>query len=176
MEELYRQYVQIVYRFLVSACRNPGLAEDLTQETFLRAWESLERFDHSCRISTWLCQIAKHLLYQHWAKVGRIQLAELDESLKSGHDTEQTAIAKVELADVWDRLQTLSPDAKKTVELRVLGDLSFREIGELLGRSENWARVTFYRAKLLLIQDSQDAGQPHAPQKPDSRPGANRPI
>ena len=176
MEELYRQYSQIVYHFLYKKCKNSDLAEDLTQETFLKALERLDSYDQSCKLSTWLCQIAKHLLYQHWDKVGRIQLAELDESLKSGHDTEQTAIAKVELADVWDRLQTLSPDAKKTVELRVLGDLSFREIGELLGRSENWARVTFYRAKLLLIQDSQDAGQPHAPQKPDSRPGANRPI
>lgn len=59
-------------------------------------------------------------------------------------------MAKVELADVWERLQNLSPDMRRVVELRVLGDLSFREIGNLLGKSENWARVTFYRAKLTL--------------------------
>ena len=62
-------------------------------------------------------------------------------------------MAKVELADVWDRLKALSPDARNSVELRVLGDLSFREIGDILGRTENWARVTFYRAKLALIQN-----------------------
>ncbi len=104
-------------------------------------------------MGAWLCQIAKHLLYQHWDKSHRVQLEELDESLQSRQDTEQHAMAKVELADVWDRLKALSPDARKTVELRVLGDLSFREIGDILGRTENWARVTFYRAKLALIQN-----------------------
>ena len=94
MEELYRQYVQIVYRFLVSACRNPGLAEDLTQETFLRAWESLERFDHSCRISTWLCQIAKHVLYQHWEKYGRERPAEPDLQIPAPEDTESQALRR----------------------------------------------------------------------------------
>lgn len=159
MEELYRQYSQIVYHFLYKKCRDPALAEDLTQETFLKALECLDSYDHSCKLSTWLCQIGKHLLFQHWSRTGRMKLEELDESLTSGLDTAQTAMAKVELADVWNRLQTLSPDARKTVELRVLGDLSFREIGELLGRTENWARVTFYRAKLALIQDSRETGQ-----------------
>jgi len=46
------------------------LAKDLTQETFLKAYESMERFDGSCKISTWLCQIAKHLLYRHWEREG----------------------------------------------------------------------------------------------------------
>lgn len=154
MEELYRQYSQIVFHFLYKRCNDPALAEDLMQETFLKALERLDSYDHSCKLSTWLCQIAKHLLYQHWDKSRRVQLEELDESMQSRQDTEQTAMAKVELADVWDRLQALSPDARKTVELRVLGDLSFREIGDILGRTENWARVTFYRAKLTLIQDS----------------------
>lgn len=155
-EELYRQYSQIVFHFLYKKCNDPALAEDLMQETFLRALECLDSYDHSCKLSTWLCQIAKHLLYQHWSRTSRIQLEELDESLQSRQDTEQSALAKVELADVWDRLQALPPDARKTVELRVLGDLSFREIGEILGRTDNWARVTFYRAKLALIQASRE--------------------
>ena len=150
MEELYRQYSQIVYHFLYKKCKDPALAEDLMQETFLKALERLDSYDHSCKLSTWLCQIGKHLLYQHWSKTNRTRLEELDETLESGHDTQQHAMAKVELADVWERLQNLSPDMRRVVELRVLGDLSFREIGNLLGKSENWARVTFYRAKLTL--------------------------
>jgi len=150
MEELYKSYSQIVFRFLYIRCRDPALAEDLMQETFLKALESLDSFNGDCKVSTWLCQIAKHLLYQQWAKDSRAQLEELDEALEAPANTEDQAIAKIELADVWDRLQKLSPDMRKVVELRVLGDLAYREIGEMLGKSENWARVTFYRAKISL--------------------------
>ena len=151
MDELYRQYSQIVFHFLYKKCQDSELAEDLMQETFLKALECLDSYDHSCKLSTWLCQIAKHLLYQHWARTNRMRLEVLDESLESAYDTERQAMANIELADVWDKLQSLPPDARKTVELRVLSGLSYREIGEILGRSENWARVTFYRAKLALI-------------------------
>ncbi|HBA47485.1 MAG TPA: RNA polymerase subunit sigma [Lachnospiraceae bacterium] len=152
MDELYQQYSQIVFQFLYARCHDKSLAEDLMQETFLRAIESLDSYDKSCKLSTWLCQIAKHLLYQHWSKTNRARLEELDETLESAHNTEQHALARVELADVWEKLQTLPPDTRKTVELRVLGGLSYREIGRVLGKSENWARVTFYRAKLILIE------------------------
>ena len=115
--------------------------------------KSIHRYDGSCKLSTWLCQIAKHLLYRHWEKINRIQFEELDEEMESGNDTQRQVIARIELADVWERLQSLSPDMKKAVELRVLGDLSYREIGDILGKSENWARVTFYRAKLILAKE-----------------------
>lgn len=156
MEELYRQYSQIVYHFLYSRCRDPALAEDLTQETFLQAMRSIHNYDGSCKLSTWLCQVAKHMLYRHWEKNSRVQFEELDEGMESGNDTQRQAMARIELADVWDRLQGLPADVRKVVELRVLGDLSYREIGNLLGRSENWARVTFYRAKLILAKEGND--------------------
>lgn len=152
LDAVYREYANLVYRFLYAHIHDAEWAQELMQETFLRAIDSINRYDGSCKLSTWLCQIAKHLLYQHWDKSHRVQLEELDESLQSRQDTAQHAMARVELADVWDRLQALPPDARKTVELRVLGDLSFREIGDILGKTENWARVTFYRAKLALIQ------------------------
>ena len=154
MDELYAQYSQIVFHFLYARCKDVTLAEDLMQETFLKALESLRSYDESCKLSTWLCQIAKHLLYQHWSKTNRARLEELDETLVSEHDTERQAIARVELADVWNRLQKFPSDTRKVVELRVLGSLSFREIGDMLGKSENWARVTFYRAKIILIQEA----------------------
>lgn len=155
MEELYKRHSQIVYHFLYVRCRDPVLAEDLMQETFLRAMESIDSFNGSCKMSTWLCQIAKHLLYQHWEKGSRIQLEELDEELRAPVNTEEQAIARIELLDVWDKLQRLSPDMRKVVELRALGDLPYREIGEMLGKSENWARVTFFRAKILLVNSAE---------------------
>lgn len=153
MDELYRQYSQIVYHFLYTRCGNRELAEDLMQETFLKALESLDSYNHTCKLSTWLCQIAKHLLYQHWARNNKARLEILDEDMESPQNTQAQAMAKVELADVWEQLQKLPPDMRRVVELRVLSDLSYKEIGSMLGKSENWARVTFYRAKLNLTKE-----------------------
>ncbi len=152
MEEIYRQNAKIVYRFLYSRCREEQLAEDLTQETFLKAYRSLERFDGSCKISTWLCQIAKHLLYQYWEKQGKQDFEELPETLPADADTERQVLKRVELLEVLKELQELSGEMREVVYLRVLSDLSYKEIGEIMGKSENWARVTFYRAKEALLK------------------------
>lgn len=153
MEELYNQYSRIVYHFLYTMCKDNNLAEELTQETFLRAFESLERYDGSCKISTWLCQIAKHVLYQYWTKQKKMCMVELDEQWMAKENTEKQAINKIELEQVWDELQKLSEPMRNVVMLRALSDFSFREIGVMLGKSENWARVTFYRAKTLLLKE-----------------------
>ncbi len=153
MEELYREYGKIVYHFLLSVCHDPHLAEELTQETFLQAFLSLERFDGSCKMSVWLCQIAKHLFYRHLGKNGReipTEQAQMPEARASDH-VEQTAIVRLELMDVLKEMQKLAPQMREVIYLRVMGQLSFKEIGEIMGRSENWARVTFYRGKEQLL-------------------------
>ena len=61
LDTVYRQHAQTVYKFLLSQCRDPQTAEELTQETFYQAVRSIDRFDGSCKVSVWLCQIAKHL-------------------------------------------------------------------------------------------------------------------
>ena len=156
MDELYKQNAKIVYGFLYARCKDETLAEDLMQETFLIAMESLDRFDGSCKISTWLCQIAKHLLYQHWAKTRHEWMGEPEEELSGTNNTELQAIHRVELDLVWHKLQELPELTRRVVQLRVMSDLSYREIGALLGKSENWARVTFYRAKIILWKEVQD--------------------
>ena len=153
MEELYKQNSKIVYYFLYSMCKDEELAEELLQETFLKGFESLERFDGSCKISTWLCQIAKHLLYQHWNRVQKEFVVELDDKLTTKVDTEMQAIQRVELADIWDKLQQMPEDMRQVVSLRVMSDLSFKEIGAIVGKSENWARVIFFRAKKQLLKE-----------------------
>ena len=153
VEELYRENSRIVYYFLFSRCKNEALAEDLMQETFVKAMESIDRYDGSCKVTTWLCQIAKHLLYQYWAKEKHEHPLELDESLASGENTETQVIMKIELADVWQRLEELPEQTKRVMMLRVLSDLTFGEIGRMLGRSENWARVTYFRGKQTLLKE-----------------------
>ena len=68
LDTVYRQHAQTVYKFLLSQCRDPQTAEELTQETFYQAVRSIDRFDGSCKVSVWLCQIAKHLWYQNLRK------------------------------------------------------------------------------------------------------------
>ena len=153
MEELYEQNAKIVHYFLYSMCRDESLAEDLTQETFLRAYKSIDRYDGSCKVSTWLCQIAKHIYYQHLQKYRREISTNLEEiDIHSGANTEHQVLTKLELLDVLKEMQKLSNDMREVIYLRVIGDLSFREIGEVLGRTENWARVNFYRGKELLLK------------------------
>ncbi|MDE7478843.1 MAG: sigma-70 family RNA polymerase sigma factor [Lachnospiraceae bacterium] len=153
MDELYREYSKIVYHFLLSICHDAQLAEELTQETFLQAFLSLDHFDNSCKISVWLCQIAKHLFYQYLRKTGREVPTEQNQmpEEKSVGNVEQTAIAKLELMDVLKEMQKLAPQMREVIYLRVMGQLSFKEIGEIMGKSENWARVTFYRGKEQIL-------------------------
>lgn len=154
MDELYQENSKIVYYFLYSRCHNTNLAEELTQETFLKAYKSLERFDGSCKISVWLCQIAKHLYYQYLQKTGRELPAEeeiISCQIAQSKSAEELTLKRLELMDVLKEMQKLPPQMREVIYLRVMGELSFKEIGEILGKSENWARVNFYRGKEQLL-------------------------
>lgn len=158
MEQIYQENAKIVYHYLRSLCQDHTLAEDLTQETFLRAFQSLERFNGSCKLSTWLCQIARHLYYQHLAKAGREVCAQPDQCLASESPLpEDTVLHRLELLHLLKEMQKLPVQMREVIYLRATADLSFKEIGEILGRSENWARVTFYRGKKLLAAAAQTA-------------------
>lgn len=151
MEELYRENAALIYHFLLSKCRNADVAEELTQETFLRAIQSIDSYNGSCKISVWLCQIAKHLLYQYWEKRKvSVPLEDNDWMLSEEPGVERRVLAREELLDVLERVHQLPVNMREVVYLRVSGDLSFREIGRIMGKTENWARVNFFRAKELL--------------------------
>ena len=156
MENLYQENAKIVYYYLYSRCKDEELAKDLTQETFLKAYESMERFDGSCKISTWLCQIAKHLLYRHWEKAGRQIPTEQEELAQKApvakENTESQVLTRIELIDCLKELQKLPEQMREVMYLRTMSDLSYKEISEIMGKSENWARVTFYRAKEALLK------------------------
>lgn len=170
MEEMYRENSKIIYHFLLSLCHEQDLAQDLTQETFLQAYRSLERYDGSCKLSTWLCQIARHLYLQHLSKHRREIPADLEEAGLEGREPflmqgavisaarpEESVLVRLELLDMLKEMQKLPQLTREVMYLRLTGALSFREIGEILGKSENWARVTFYRGKEKLVQAAKDA-------------------
>lgn len=145
---VYRQHARTVYKFLLAQCGDAHLAEELTQETFYQAVRSVDRFDGSCKISVWLCQIAKHLWYQHLRKHRREAAEGPPETVLPS--AEEETLAQEGQLELLRKIHALSPDAREVVYLRSFGGLSFREIGDVCGRTETWARVTFYRSKELL--------------------------
>lgn len=148
MEAIYRAHARTVYKFLLSQCHDDVLAEELTQETFYQAVRAADRFDGSCKVSTWLCQIAKHLLYQHLRKRRREEpLPEEEGALPPLPSAEAEALDRAGGLELLRRVHQLPEPGREVVYLRVFGALSFREIGEVLGKTETWARVTFYRCK-----------------------------
>lgn len=155
IEQIYNEHGQIVFKYLMSLCRDEQLAQDLTQETFCKAIQSVHRFNGSCKVSTWLCQIAKHLWYQELDKRKRRRTTDLEDAdvLPDASSLEDSVILKLEKIELYRRIHTLGEVEKEVVMFRISGELSFKEIGEVLGKSENWARVTFYRAKQKLMED-----------------------
>ena len=150
MNAIYRHHAQTVYKFLLSQTRDPGLAEELTQETFYQAVRSIDRFDGKCKVSVWLCQIAKHLWYQQLRKQKReVPLSEegVDVPLPSAEEETLDRAGRLELLR---QVHSLPEPCREVMYLRAFGDLSFREIGDVLGKTETWARVTFYRGKEKL--------------------------
>ena len=151
MEEIYQLYAMTVYRYLFSLVHDPDLAEELTQETFCQAIRTVDRFDESCKLSTWLCAIAKNVLRTHHRKHPPTESIE-DIPLKVP-SAEYEVLSSDSRLYFLRRLHDLPEPYREIVYLRSFGNLSFREIGELLGKTENWARVTFYRAKERLRKE-----------------------
>ena len=150
MSEIYQRHAQTVYKFLLSQTRDEELAEELTQETFYQAVRSIHRFDGGCKVSVWLCQIAKHLWYQHLRKHRREVPMPEDPPELPAPSAEEGALEREGKLELLRLIHDLPEEPREVVYLRVFGGLSFREIGDLCGRTETWARVTFYRTKEKL--------------------------
>ena len=150
MEDIYRRHARTVYKFLLSLCGDADLAEELTQETFYQAIRSIDRFDGRCKLSVWLCQIAKHLWYQHLRKRKReVPLPDEPPELPIP-SAEEGLLEQEGRLELLRKIHALPEQQREVVYLRSFGGLTFREIGDVLGKTENWARVTFYRGKEQL--------------------------
>lgn len=158
MDAAYKDYANYVFKFLMTLCMEENTAEELTQETFYQAVRTANKYDGSCKISTWLYQIAKHLWYQELARRQRksaVPLADLNgEALVSDALTlEQAFSVKDEKMALFRKVHLLSDIEKEVVLLRLTGAFSFKEIGDIVEKTENWARVTFYRAKQKISKE-----------------------
>ena len=155
MDQIYRTYERMVYQFLYMRTHDAHWSQDLLQETFLRAVTSISRYDGSCKLSVWLCQIARHVLWQELRKRGKTDFAELADSIPDpgNPDAETQVLQSEDRVGLYRAIHRLSEKEREVVLYRITGELSFREIGEILEKSENWARTTFYRGKLRLRKE-----------------------
>ena len=147
-EEIYREHFGGVYRYVYSLCRDASAAEEITQETFFKALRSIDRFDGKCSVFVWLCQIAKNTYFTHYRKEKRFEAENAPEESRSNIELE--FVTRESAFEVHRILHKLEEPYKEVFSLRTFGELSFAQIGELFGKTESWARVTYHRAKLKI--------------------------
>lgn len=157
-ESVYQAYFGRVYHYLLSLCRDPHLAEDLTAETFLKAMKGLENFRGDNDLITWLCAIGKNqylsYLRRHPETLPLEEAAHLPGAASA--DPARQAEQSEEVISLYSRLHRLPEPYKEVFLLRTLGTLSFRQIGTLFGKTENWACVTYHRARKKLMEERWD--------------------
>ena len=152
-EEVYSLYFRDVYRYALSLCRNAALAEEVTQETFFKALENMDRFDGRSKISVWLCSIARNTYFTLCRKEKRFQCEIPAESLPTDASPEQLLVTREEAFAVHRILHGMEEPYKEVFSLRTFGELSFRQIAQLFGKTESWARVTYHRARLKIKEE-----------------------
>lgn len=151
-EQIYAEYYVPVYRYALSLCRNELLAEELTQETFFKALKSIDRFRGECKLRVWLCQIVKNT-YSTYVKHAQKHSEALQEPSASTVDILQGLTDRETAYELHCLLHRLEEPYKEVFWMRTFGELSFREIARIFGKSEGWARVVYHRARMKLKEE-----------------------
>ena len=163
IEKLYQEYFSVVYKYILSISKDPLTAEEITQETFFKALKSIDEFRGDSDIRTWLCRIARNLYHDHRKKQSRhIELPDnydelaIESSGEQQKSVEDRYIEGAEAKKIHQILHTLREPYKEVFSLRALGELSFSDIGDLFGKTDSWARVTYHRARLMIMEEMKD--------------------
>ena len=148
--EIYSEYFSDVYKYVLSLCMDESFAEEITQETFFKAMQHIDKFNGSCKLYVWLCQIAKNTYFTLYKKKKCI-VSDLDTDIPNTLlNLETDYLDKDMVKRLHIKLHNLSEPYKEVFTLRVFGELSFSQIGELFEKTDSWARLIYYRAKKQL--------------------------
>ncbi len=163
LEQIYKEYYPIVYKYLLCLTNDSDISEELTQETFYKMLKKINSFNGNSKLSVWLCEIAKNLWYDYLRKK-KVKTVSYDEmkisdSMINKENLENQYINKEKLDETTRKIESLDTLSKRVLYLRLNSDMSFKEIGKILGRTETWARVTFYRAKQKIKEDYKNGKQ-----------------
>lgn len=157
IEELYNNYFHDIFLYLKSITQSEQMAEELTQETFFKALKSLDKFKGDCDVRTWLCQIAKNSYYSYCRKNKRMSYEEIPENTEDSTVSVELSLENSETSALIHKiLHNMSEPYKEVFTLRVFGELSYKQIAQLFGKTDNWAAVTFHRAKLKIIDELEE--------------------
>ncbi len=156
-DAVYRTCFEPVRRYALTLTRDGDAAEELTQETFFRALRAIEGFRGECSLQTWLCGIARNIFLSDARRRRTEPLDEIPELADEAAGPESLAVLREDALAVHRVLHGLEEPYKEVFSLRVFGQLSFREIGSLFGRTENWACVVFHRAKAKLVRKLEES-------------------
>jgi RNA polymerase sigma-70 factor (ECF subfamily) len=151
-EQIYTEYFSDVYKYVLSISRDKTTAEEITQETFFKAMQSMDKFNGSCKLYVWLCQIAKNTYFSHYQKQKRY-ISSDDTDIPIETDIETAYLDKDTTKRLHVLLHKLNEPYKEVFTLRIFGELPFSQIGELFGKTDSWARLIFYRAKKQLQEE-----------------------
>ena len=135
------------------------MSEEIVQETFEVAIKNIDKFKGDCKISTWLCQIAKYIWYKTLKKekkVDNISFEELENVIVSSKVLEEEVLDKQEKIEVFKKIQKLDEQTRNVMYLRLLGNLDYKEIAEVMDKTPTWARVVFFRGKQKLKEEKED--------------------
>ena len=149
-DQIYQNCFDPVYRYVLSLSENPAVAEEITQETFFKALQSLDQFQGKSSLKSWLCAIAKNQWLSEQRKKSVQPVDEISHLADTSAGPEEKIVCLDESMRIHRLLHHLDEPYREVFTLRTLGQLSFRDIGELFGKSENWACVVYHRARIRI--------------------------
>ncbi|MBQ8409053.1 MAG: sigma-70 family RNA polymerase sigma factor [Clostridia bacterium] len=152
-EQLYSTYFNDVYLYILRLSRNEHVAEEITSDTFFKAMKSINEFRGDCDVRVWLCQIAKNCYYSYLRKSNRTESVDEVEMQDIPDLTPSIAeeyARQDEVAGIQKILHDINEPYKEVFMWRVYAELSFKQIAQIFGKTENWACVTYHRARKMI--------------------------
>ena len=152
-EQIYSTYFKAVYLYVLQLTGDVHTAEEITSETFFKAINTVDRFRGDCDMRVWLCQIAKNGYLTYLKKHKHTDQIEdgIFQTVPDHAGTpEEQFLRQDDIKLIREILHEIAEPYKEVFMWRVFAELSFKQIGQIFGRSENWACVTYHRARLKI--------------------------
>lgn len=153
--ELYSSYVRKIYDFIYYRTHHKETAEDITSKVFIRTMEKIGHYDPAKgSFSSWLYRLAKNAIYDHFQSLKFVENIDDIWDLSTSENIVRDSDAKMKLEKIEKYLKTLKPDQREIIIMRVWDGLSYKEISEILNKSEGSLKVAFARAISKIRDDS----------------------